>query len=522
MTAADIIRDYHRRSSHRLERYAEGPASLDWDAQPDPFRRFDGCPLLALPLAADALDTPFAALGSAAAKPFDLAHLGMLFELSFAISAWKAYGPDRWALRCNPSSGNLHPTEAYAAPLGVNGLAPGIHHYRADRHALERRCPLSPPSATGILVGLTSVHWREAWKYGERAFRYSQLDTGHAVAALRYAAAALGWRVSLLRDWGDADIRGLLGLDRADDYAGVEPESAEALLWVHAGDPVPAKAALLAAARDASWSGKASRLDPRPMYSWPVIESVDRASAPPPLPPLPAGAPAFPAPMATGSEPAAAVIRRRRSAQRFDPRVRMPASDFYRILDATLPRPDLPPWGSWKDMPVRTHLLLFVHRVEGLRPGLYAMPRDPAARDMLKAAMRDEFVWEPVGESGLPLYALVHADARAATRRLSCHQDIAADSAFAVAMLGEFDTALAEGPWAYRHLFWEAGMIGQALYLQAEAAGVRGTGIGCYFDPAVHDILGLADDRLQSMYHFTVGAPLSDARLQTLPAYPDA
>jgi hypothetical protein len=29
------------------------------------------------------------------------------------------------------------------------------------------------------------------------------------------------------------------------------------------------------------------------------------------------------------------------------------------------------------------------------------------------------------------------------------------------------------------------------LYLEAEAAGVRGTGIGCFYDDPVHDVLGL-------------------------------
>jgi hypothetical protein len=57
------------------------------------------------------------------------------------------------------------------------------------------------------------------------------------------------------------------------------------------------------------------------------------------------------------------------------------------------------------------------------------------------------------------------------------------------------------------------------LYLEAEAAGVRGTGIGCFFDDAVHELLGLSGLRYQSLYHFTVGAPLSDGRLQTLPPY---
>jgi hypothetical protein len=86
-------------------------------------------------------------------------------------------------------------------------------------------------------------------------------------------------------------------------------------------------------------------------------------------------------------------------------------------------------------------------------------------------------------------------------------------------MLAEFDDGLREGAWVYRRLFWESGLIGQALYLEAEAAGVRGTGIGCFFDDPVHALLGLSDTRLQSLYHFTVGGPLTDVRLQTLPAY---
>jgi hypothetical protein len=76
------------------------------------------------------------------------------------------------------------------------------------------------------------------------------------------------------------------------------------------------------------------------------------------------------------------------------------------------------------------------------------------------------------------------------------------------------------GAWFYRRLFWECGMIGQVLYLEAEAAGVRGTGIGCFFDDAVHHLLGLEGKGFQSLYHFTVGHPVEDPRLTTLPAYP--
>jgi hypothetical protein len=64
-------------------------------------------------------------------------------------------------------------------------------------------------------------------------------------------------------------------------------------------------------------------------------------------------------------------------------------------------------------------------------------------------------------------------------------------------------------------------MIGQALYLEAEAAGVRATGIGCFFDDEMHRLLGLEGKAWQSLYHFTVGGAVEDRRLTTLPAYPN-
>jgi hypothetical protein len=62
-------------------------------------------------------------------------------------------------------------------------------------------------------------------------------------------------------------------------------------------------------------------------------------------------------------------------------------------------------------------------------------------------------------------------------------------------------------------------MLGQVLYLEAEAAGIRATGIGCFFDDEMHALLGLRGHAWQSLYHFTAGGPVDDARLTTLPAY---
>jgi hypothetical protein len=180
-----------------------------------------------------------------------------------------------------------------------------------------------------------------------------------------------------------------------------------------------------------------------------------------------------------------------------------------------------PPWDTFAFVP-RLHLVLFVHRVDGLEPGLYAFPRTPSALGLLQRALHDDFAWiRPPGvDDDLPLYLLTPADVRRTAAALSCQQAIASDGCFSVAMLAEFDAALgADGAPAYRHLFWEAGAIGHLLYLEAEAAGVRGTGIGCYFDDSVHQLLGIDGHVLQSLYHFTVGHPVEDTRLQTEPGY---
>ena len=69
-------------------------------------------------------------------------------------------------------------------------------------------------------------------------------------------------------------------------------------------------------------------------------------------------------------------------------------------------------------------------------------------------------------------------------------------------------------------MYWECGAVGQVLYLEAEAIGIRATGIGCFFDEPVHSLFGISTGRYRSLYHFTLGGPVDDPRLQTWPAYP--
>ena len=525
MPAEDVVYTYHRRSKHHLQRYAPGPPRLDWSTQPDPFRRYADAPSLALPLLEQAAAPRFDALyrsGTVPSRAPELKTVSALFQLAFGLSAWKQYGEARWALRCNPSSGNLHPTEAYLLSQGLGDLEDGIYHYLSLDHRLERRARLGATVASKLLlVGLSSIHWREAWKYGERAWRYCQLDLGHAIGALRYAAAVLGWRLHWLTEWGDADIASLLGLDREDDFGPAEREQPDALFALLPADhgPIPHIEALLKVATEARWQGRANRLSASHRWEWPVIETVAAATT------RPRGAGANP--QTTDAHPplrnsacslsAVSVIRQRRSAQAYDGRSLLARADFLRLLDATLPRPGQTPWDALPCTP-RVHLVLFVHRVESFPPGLYLLLRRAEAEALLKERLARPWAWEAAAED-LPLFRLDDGDTQPLARTLACHQDIAADGAFSVSLLAEFAQPLAHAPWRYRELFWEAGLIGQILYLEAEAAGMRGTGIGCFFDDAVHRLLGIDDESLQSLYHFTVGAAVPDTRLQTLPPY---
>jgi SagB-type dehydrogenase family enzyme len=298
----EAVMRYHERTKHHFYRFAPGPGGLDWANQPDPFRRYAGAPLTRLPILGpgeDPVSPAYESLyvrGSVPSAPVTIRTLSRLLEYALALSAWKQAGGARWALRANPSSGNLHPTEGYVLVGGVAelGKMPGLFHYAPLVHGLERRadCPAEllvrlmrgfPPPA--FLVGLSSVYWREAWKYGERAFRYCQHDAGHAIGTLRIAAAALGWSARVLDGVADATVGALLGLDRAADFDGVERENAELLMALWPGDAATTTLNLEEdAVRELArqrWYGTANRLSPEEPVPWEIIGTVSAASRKP-------------------------------------------------------------------------------------------------------------------------------------------------------------------------------------------------------------------------------------------------
>lgn len=526
---------YHERSKHRFEAYAAGPETLDWDSQPNPFRTFAGAETVPLSLAELPEQISYGATldGVATVRAFSLRSLAQLLRLAFGLTAWKQYGIERWALRANPSSGNLHPTEAWILVRGWSELIDGLYHYNSYDHALQRRCAWTTAAASTVPelhVALSTTYWREAWKYGERAFRYCHLDNGHAAAALGFACAALGWHANAV-DCGDSDaLDYLLGLTRTEHQL-VEKESAECLFRIESNDVKPTTGRsdfplLMEKAKHGLWQGIPNRLDLHPTYTWPAITQIATATR----------APSHRADVAAvsnspvASQPIASarssvyphaverIVVERRSAQAFDAAQVLEREQFLELLNAFSEMR----WQPLLQGESRLHIVAGVHRVRDVMPGLYVLPCSTAGEQLLRAQLTRWSDWQrtDMHSAQRPLYLIKMANVQRALATLCCQQRIAGDSAVVFGFLAEFDATLRRhGPAAYRELFWEAGALAHAAYLRATALGIAATGIGCFFDDAWHELLGIGNTSLQFLYHLAAGVPMRDDRLVQLSGY---
>src|ERR1700726_2344947 len=207
-------REYHELTKHSVESLRRTQYYLDWANMPNPFRHYEGAPILDLPADPPApqisvLEVLECKAGNTLARD-GAEFLSQLLFYSAAISASKRVSSTgaSYALSVNPSSGNLHPTEFHFCAQGLAGWPDGLYHYRPSSHMVEQRAigdfgaKLVGTSAPLIFI-LTSVAWREAWKYRDRAYRYCLHDVGHAWQALTLAARSIGCESFALSHFSD-------------------------------------------------------------------------------------------------------------------------------------------------------------------------------------------------------------------------------------------------------------------------------------------------------------------------------
>jgi SagB-type dehydrogenase family enzyme len=463
-------REYHERTKHSAEALRRAPHFLDWANMPDPFRHYEGVPVLDLP--------PPGTVPVGDGSEF----LSQLLFHSAAISATKLVPStgSRYALRVNPSSGNLHPTEFHFATRGLKQWPDGLYHYRPSSHMAEQRAtgdfvtPLGAGSAPIVFV-LTSIAWREAWKYRNRAYRYCLHDMGHAWQALALAAQAMQCDSYAVGQFPDDEVARLCRLN-ADEWP--------MLLMKLTGAAIPGRSP--DSGQTVWFNGSANQLSSE-QIPYPLIDEMHAATKA-------GGNICAAAPAGKGSWPASwtrsfqEVVRARRSALDFrGGSASMSFAQLAAILDYAV-QPLFADFAASRFI----DLYLYAHRVEGLPPGVY---RYRPARGEL----------EPVRAG----------DQRVAAAGLSLGQDLAGNACVAFTMLADLDRAAAlHGDRGYRYVYFEAGAIGQRLYLGAEALGLRATGIGAFFDDEVHRYLNVTPEQGQVVYHFAIGYPVFDSRLE--------
>ncbi len=521
MDSLQKVFTFHESSILDYRRHVAKAVPLDWSAKPNPFRRYEGAVLKHLeevPPVREPLYCKAFIPGKVQPQPVNFRSISQLFFDSLAISCRKSRGEDRWELRVNPSSGNLHPTEGYliCGPVPELCSQPMVGHYSPQQHGLEVRAEFDPelwkclsmdsPNDT-LFIGLTSIHWRQAWKYGPRGFRYCQLDIGHAIGAINYAAAALGWRTRILDELATDELALLTGsfVDH-----GAEPEEASVLINVGPFEEereIRLHRKHVQVFKSLAWLGRPNRLSTSHV-DWGMNEIAEAVRKPRDSAHCDRlHSPSMARSLEGRPKSLRKLIRNRRSASKFDGVTGIPLDVFYHLLQGTLTTSVNSPMYTVPWSP-RIHFAILVHRVEELRPGVYFMVR---GNSQLKAIgkLRQDHLSRPLRcPSQLELYCVAEGDLREVARQVSCFQAVASDSCFTLCMISEYmDPLEGYGPWVYPRLHWEAGFIGQVLYLEAEAAGFRSTGIGGYFDDVAHRVLGLEDEECQDLYHFSIGGP---------------
>lgn len=485
-------REYHEFTKHSPQSLRRMRHVLDWENMPDPFRHYEGAPLLDLPADPPALMTPMLnVLQGATGIPLAIDGPTFLSDLLFhtaAISASKQVPStgSKYALRVNPSSGNLHPTEFHFIARGLSQWPDGLYHYRPSSHVAEKRAAgsfrLDAGDAAPLTFILTSIAWREAWKYRDRAYRYCLLDMGHAWQALALAARALGCESSAIGEFPDDNIA------RISELSEDEWPLLVVKLW---GGPLDA---VKTEAGGTVWYGGKPNVLSREIVEYPRIDAIHTATK------LTAvhqrrdagaasesrGGIQLPAP-ASSTRAFDEVVRTRRSALDFRGGVE---SMTLAQLSALLTAASRPLEADFADQRF-LQLYLYVHRIDGLEAGVYRYWPEQNQLERIKLG-----------------------DQRVAAAGLSLGQDLAGNACVALSMVGDLERATnVHGERGYRYVFFEAGATGHRLYLAAEALGLRATGIGAFYDDEVHQYLGLTPGAGQVVYHFAIGHPIPDSRL---------
>lgn len=152
--------------------------------------------------------------------------------LYFSSGLVKKSGED-WNLskRAYPSAGARFPLEVYVAIFSSKDVKPGVYHYNVKAHHLElllkgqfnkriiQSTGQSWLKSASLVFIITSIIGRSKIKYGDRAYRYSLLEAGHAAQNMSLVADTLKLKCCCIGGFIDEKINSLLDLNQDQEFA---------------------------------------------------------------------------------------------------------------------------------------------------------------------------------------------------------------------------------------------------------------------------------------------------------------
>ncbi|MCY1083397.1 SagB/ThcOx family dehydrogenase [Archangium lansingense] len=159
-------------------------------------------------------------------RPVTLQELANLLQLSYGITGRLEDSGGTQYLRAIPSAGALYPLELYLMVQRVQGLDPGLYHYRVAHHALEAleladqsesmqrmEREWGMGSAPAFYLVVSALFARTMIKYRERGYRFILMEAGMLGQCATLLAECQQLHSCMMGGWLDDELNGLLGLD---------------------------------------------------------------------------------------------------------------------------------------------------------------------------------------------------------------------------------------------------------------------------------------------------------------------
>ncbi len=491
---------YHDATKHTWASVRTGGHMMDFTNQPRPWKLYE-TRLPAVDLGNDAgasgataLDALRGLASADGAAELTLPRIAALLRLSAGVTKQLSVPGGTMRFRAAACTGALYHIELYLVTAELPGLPAGVYHYGAHDNALrllrtgDFRGTLarstggeSAVSRAQAVIAYTTTYWRNAWKYGPRAYRHAFWDSGTIIANTLATASAHGVAASVVTGFVDDDVNLLLGVDG-------ETEAAVAL--------VPLGRAAIPAPDPPRVDSLALGTVPlsREEIDFPPIRAMHAASSLGPdddvaawrlrgAPPAEARAGKLVAlPEGPGSSRGLEeTIVRRGSSRRFE-RTPVSLADAAAVLDAAGHR--VPLDATAPTAPALADAYVIANAIDGVPAGAYRYVREGPALELLHAG-----------------------DTREAAAHLDLDQPLGGDAAFNVYFLADLHTLLGQlGNRAYRAAQLDASIAAGRAYLAAYALGLGATGL-TFYDDDVTDFFGPTAAGKSVMFLIAVGVP---------------